>query len=306
MVSHRGRRGRFWIAPWSRARRVLGINARNLLYVHGLNSRRHFPLADEKILTKEVLAAAGVPVSETLMVLSNLAQVTQARDHLAEAGEFVIKPARGRQGSGILVITGSEGEGFRRAAGSVLSWDDLKRAMGDILFGVHSVGRADRVLVERRIRPHPALGPLAEFGLPDIRVILLRGEPVMAMMRVPTRASEGRANLHQGALGIALDLRDGLAFRCVMKGKEASAHPDNGAPVTGFTMPLWDDVIDVARRAGAALPLAYLGADVILAAREGALIMEVNVRPGLEIQNINGCGLRRRLERLSAIQEGGA
>lgn len=281
---------------------MLGINARNLLYVHGLNHRRHFPLADDKVLTKQVLSAAGVPVPGTLAILSNLAEVTHAKDRLTEAGEFVIKPANGRQGSGIVVITGNEGGDFKRAGGATLSWDELKRAMGDILFGVYSIGRADRVLVERRIRPHPELGSLADLGLPDIRVILLRGQPVMAMMRVPTRASEGRANLHQGALGIAVRLDDGRAFRCVLKGRSTTAHPDNGAPVTGFDMPLWDDVLEVARRTARALPLTYLGVDVVLAEGEGALIMEVNVRPGLEIQNVNDRGLRRILERLSAEQ----
>jgi alpha-L-glutamate ligase-like protein len=276
---------------------VLGINARNLLYVHGLNPRRHFPLADDKIRTKRLLSAAGVPVPETLAVLTNLAQVGSARPLLEAAAEFAIKPARGRQGSGILVITTVEGGRFVRAGGESYSWDDLRRAMGDILFGVYSFGRHDRVMVERRIKGHEMIGALSELGLPDVRVILLRGEPVMAMMRVPTVASGGRANLHQGALGIAVRLRDGLAFRCVLKGSPVTAHPDTGAPVTGVRLPYWDEVIDVARRAAAAVPLPYLGVDIILAHGSGPIIMEVNVRPGLEIQNVNGRGLRRGLER---------
>jgi len=283
---------------------VLGLNARNLLYVHGLNPRRHFPLADDKVLTKDALRSAGVPTPETLVVLSNLAEVSHARARLEEAGEFVVKPARGRQGSGIVVVAGREGERFRRLGGAAISWEDLRRAMGDILFGVHSFGRSDRVLVERRVRAHPALGGLAAFGLPDVRVILLRCAPAMAMMRVPTRASGGRANLHQGAAGVALRLGDGWAFRSVLRGREVVAHPDNGAPLEGFPIPLWEGVLDVARRAARALPLPYLGVDVVLDADAGPVVMEVNVRPGLEIQNINGRGLRRRLQRLSDPQGG--
>ncbi len=280
------------------------MNARNLLYVHGLNPRRHFPLADDKVLTKATLEAAGVPTPHTLMELTNLAEVSHARTPLVQAGEFVVKPARGRQGSGILVITGSDGERFRRADGTELSWGDLRRAMGDILFGVHSFGQSDHALVERRIRSHPELGALGELGLPDVRVILLRGHPAMAMMRVPTRASGGRANLHQGAAGVALRLSDGLAFRCVLEGEAATHHPDNGAPLTGFRVPFWARVLDAARRAGAALPLPYLGVDVVLDSLGGPVVMEVNVRPGLQIQNVNGIGLRRRLERLSRPLEG--
>ena len=276
---------------------MLGINARNLLYVHGLNPRRHFPLADDKIRTKQTLVSAGVPVPASLAVLSNVSEVTQARSLLSSSGGFVIKPARGRRGGGILVIASTEAELFIGPGGAPISWEDLRCAMGDILFGVHSFGRDDRVLVERRITAHPGLGALASQGLPDIRVILLRGEPVMAMMRVPTKRSGGRANLHQGALGVGLRLEDGMAMRCVREGESVSSHPDTGAPVTGYGIPLWADVIGVASRAALALPLPYLGVDVVLAEAEGPLVMEVNVRPGLEIQNVNGRGLRNDLEK---------
>jgi len=290
--------------PWMRARRILGINARNLQYVHRLNPRRHFPLADDKVRTKKALQAAGVPVPETLAVFSNLLEVSAAHAVLREAGAFVIKPASGRQGRGIVIVAGHDGAHFRRAGGATLPWEDLRRAMGDILFGVHSVGQADRVLVEKRIRAHTALGDLAAMGLPDIRVILLHGIPVMSMMRIPTAASGGRANLHQGALGVAIRMSDGAAFRAVLSRMPIDRHPDNGAPLVGFTVPLWDQVLDVARRAALALPLPYLGADVVLAADVGPLIMEVNVRPGLEIQNVNGRGLRRPLERITRRFQG--
>ncbi len=287
-----------FVSPWRQARHVLGINARNLLYVHGLNPRRHFPLADDKSLTKKILEAAGVPTPRTLMELTNLAEVGRARERLEQIGEFVVKPARGRQGNGIIVVAGSEAGRFRKADGSAAAWNDLRRALGDILFGVHSFGQSDHVLVERRIRAHPGLGALGELGLPDVRIILLHGHPAMAMMRVPTRASGGRANLHQGAVGVALRVTDGMAFRAVLKGKVVTRHPDNRAPLVGFSPPCWEKVIGAARSAGAVLPLPYLGVDVVLDALAGPVVMEVNARPGLEIQNVNGAGLRRRLERL--------
>jgi len=297
-------RSRILQAPWTRARRVLGINARNLLYVHNLNRRRYFPLADDKVRTKAALLATGVPVPETISVYTNLIEVSAAHEALREAGEFVIKPASGRRGGGIVVVEGHEGGNFRLPGGAVLPWEELRRAMGDILFGVHSVGQVDRVLVERRIHAHPALANLASSGLPDIRVILLHGLPVMSMMRVPTADSGGRANLHQGALGIAIRLSDGAAFRAALRRQPVDRHPDHGAPLIGFKVPLWDQILEVARRAAAALPLPYLGVDVVLAAEAGPVVMEVNVRPGLEIQNVNGRGLRRPLERLARLQAG--
>jgi len=266
--------------------------------VHGLNPRRHFPVADDKVRTKRTLHAAGVPTPETFAVLTSLLDVSRARETLERKGEFVVKPASGRQGGGIIVVLGRDGDSFRTADGKLIGWEQLRRSMGDILFGVHSVGQSDSVLIERRVRAHPDLGDLAAMGLPDIRVILLNRVPVMAMMRVATRASGGRANLHQGALGVALRLSDGYGYRCVCRRKRVDAHPDNGAPVTGFHVPLWEQVLEVAGRAAACIPLPYLGVDIILDADSGPLVMEVNARPGLEIQNVNGRGLRRRLERL--------
>ncbi len=295
-----------WIAPWRRARQVLGINARNLLYVHGLNPRRYFPLADDKVRTKGVLEAAGVPTPPTLAVLATLAEVSAARSLFERLGEFVLKPARGRQGRGILVVTGREGQSFLTAGGPSLDWERLRRAMGDILFAVHSFGSADTVLVERRIRPHPAILDLAASGLPDVRVIVLRGDPAMAMLRLATRESGGRANLHQGALGVALRLADGLAFRCAVRGRDVPRHPDVGVPTTGFRMPFWDAILSAARQAAKAIPLPYLGVDVTLDETMGPVVMEVNARPGLEIQNVNGRGLRRVLERLAAGRRGAA
>jgi len=41
--------------------------------------------------------------------------------------------------------------------------------------------------------------------------------------------------------------------------------------------------------------LGYMGIDFVIDERYGPQILEVNVRPGLEIQNINGAGLRKAL-----------
>ncbi|MFQ5718772.1 MAG: sugar-transfer associated ATP-grasp domain-containing protein [Acidobacteriota bacterium] len=288
---------------WGGGTDILGLNARNLQYVHALNPRRFFPLADDKIRTKAVLSKAGVPHPKTMAVFANLAEISRARPALTSAGEFVVKPARGRRGSGILVIARADEDGFHSPGGDSMSWMSLRRAMGDILFGVHSVGHDDRVLVEQRVHPDPDLGGLSTCGLPDVRVLLLHQAPVMAMMRVPTRASGGRANLHQGAPGIAIRLDDGHAFRCLASGEPLTHHPDTSAPMVGFDVPRWPDILHAARRAAASLPLPYLGVDIVVDRNAGPLVMEVNVRPGLEIQNINGAGLRARLAAIRCDEE---
>src|SRR5207244_8889482 len=62
------------------------------------------------------------------------------------------------------------------------------------------------------LTPRPLDPPLFPYttlfrskGIPDVRVVLYRDEPAMAMLRLPTRASNGRANLHQGGIGAGID-----------------------------------------------------------------------------------------------------
>ena len=46
----------------------------------------------------------------------------------------------------------------------------------------------------------------------------------MGMVRIPTLASGGRANLHQGGIGVAMDLATGLTFRAVSRGESVLAY----------------------------------------------------------------------------------
>jgi len=46
------------------------------------------------------------------------------------------------------------------------------------------------------------------------------------------------------------------------------------------------------------VPLNYVGVDIVIDETDGPLILEINARPGLEIQNINGFGLGAALENI--------
>jgi alpha-L-glutamate ligase-like protein len=272
---------------------VYGINRRNLALVYPNNSRSDYPLADDKILAKERFLSAGVPVPETLAVCDGLFAVPGAVEALRGKQRFVVKPANGSGGGGILVVGGWDGERgtWRLAGGAPLSAITLGRHLADIVFGVHSNQLEDRAFVERRVEPHPLFASLWADGLCDVRVVTLRGAPVMSMIRVPTAESGGRANLHRGGLGIAVDLDSGRTFRALHRGRAVERHPESGAPLLGLEIPEWCEVLEVARRAAGAVPLGYLGVDVVVDAERGPLVLEINARPGLEIQNVNGCGL---------------
>ncbi len=286
----------------ARRAQVVGINRRNLTLVYPNNAREHYPLADDKLLAKERFRAAGVPFPETLAVCDGLFAVPGVVEALRGKGQFVVKPANGSGGGGILVVGAWDGERgvWRRAGGAEIGPMTLARLLADVVFGVHSNQLEDRAFVERRVEPHALFASLWADGLCDVRVITLRGVPVMSMIRVPTAESGGRANLHQGGLGIAVDLETGRTFRAVHHGRAVERHPESGAPLLGLDVPDWPGVLEAARRAARAVPLGYLGVDVVLDRERGPLVLEINARPGLEIQNVNGVGLAPAIARSEA------
>ena len=274
---------------------VVGMNRRNLDYIYPCNPRQFFSLADDKVLTKEVLEQAGLPVPATLRVYRYFFELQHLREDLAPHAEFVIKPARGRGGGGIVVITGKTATSWVGIDGRQHSIGALRRHLGDILFGVYSFDLGDAVLVEERIRQHPAVEELSPLGLADVRVIVYQHRPTLTMIRVPTRSSKGRANLHQGGLGIALDLATGRTGHAQRNGREVLCHPDTGLALAGRTIPFWAEVLRISRKTAELFPLKYLGIDIVITAT-GPVLLEINVRPGLEIQNVTGCGLRPLLD----------
>jgi alpha-L-glutamate ligase-like protein len=281
---------------------VYGINRRNLGLVYPNNPRRNYPWADDKLLAKEAFRAKGVPSPETLAVCDGLYAVPGVVEALRGRSRFVAKPANGSGGGGILVAGewDAERQAWRKAGGGEVTPLQLARHLADVVFGVHSNQLEDRAFVEERVEPHPLFAALWADGLCDVRVIVLRGRPVMSMIRVPTAESGGRANLHQGGLGIAVDLETGRTFRALHRGRAVERHPESDAPLVGLVVPSWPEVLDVARRAALAVPLGYLGVDVVVDREKGPLVLEINARPGLEIQNVNGHGLGPALARAGA------
>jgi alpha-L-glutamate ligase-like protein len=254
---------------------------------------------DDKIRTKQFCADTGVPTPETLFVVSQLHEIGDLEARLESEASFVVKPSRGSQGNGILVATGRHGDEWTRSSGAAITRDDLRFRVAEILSGLYSLsGQPDRALVEECLRVHPALDRVVHGGVPDIRVIVFRRHPVMVMLRLPTRAADGRANLHQGAVGVGLSLQDGRPLAAVCESRSIDRHPDTGASLDEIEIPQFDDLIRIATRAGSESGLGYVGVDLVLDADRGPVILELNARPGLSIQIANAAGLDRRLRTL--------
>jgi len=286
---------------------VLGINRRNAAYVLPYNPRRFYPQVDDKLRTKRLAEQAGIAVPKLYAVVEIPRQVHALPDDLAPYPEFVIKPARGSGGEGILVVVGRSGGLYRRVDGSLLTRADLVFHVQNVLSGIFSLGgQPDKALVEARVHFDPVFERITHQGVPDIRIIVFLGVPVMAMVRLPTRMSKGRANLHMGAIGAGIDIATGTTLTAVLQNSIVGEHPDTGQPVAGLSIPNWNTLLALAAGSSALTGLGYQGIDIVIDRDLGPLILELNARPGLNIQIANGEGLLGRLREIEREADLGA
>jgi alpha-L-glutamate ligase-like protein len=287
-----------------RAQGVLALNGRNGGLIGMYNPRALYPVVDDKLLTKRLAARHGVPVPELYGELRTPHDVRRLPEIVAQQPAFVIKPASGSGGDGILVIDSHRNGRYRTCSGVLLDEDDISHHVANALNGQYSLGgHPDRVMVEYRVRFDPLFDRVCYQGVPDIRIIVFLGYPVMSMVRLPTRASDGKANLHQGAVGAGICLATGRTIGGVLGDRRVREHPDTGEPVVGIEIPGWDRILEMASSCYEMTGLGYLGVDLVLDAELGPLMLELNARPGLNIQIANGEGLVPRLEHIRAIRE---
>jgi len=276
---------------------VVGINMRNAKYLLPNNPRRLYGLVDDKLQTKALAEKQGLSVPKTYGVITNPHDAAGVLETLKGIESFVIKPTRGSGGRGVLVIDSRKDGLFFKPSGVALSFSDLRHHISNILAGLFSLGgNRDCALIEYRVLPTDQLTQISYQGAPDIRLLMLHGYPVMAMLRAATRESDGRANLHQGALGIGIDLLSGRTIRAVHHGYQVTHHPDAGVDLIGLQLPNWNKILEIAVTCQEMTGLGYLGVDLMIDRELGPLMIEVNARPGLAIQMANGVGLLRRLE----------
>ena len=295
------------------AKGIMGINRRNADYVLKYNKRSLYPIVDDKIITKQRAIEAGIHVPEMYGIIETEKDIDKLKDIVKDHTDFVVKPAQGAGGAGVVVRADRVEGRYRTVAGGVVAHEEIEHQISNILTGLYSLGgHRDRALIEYRVTPDPIFKSISYEGVPDIRIIVLMGYPIMAMLRLPTRQSGGKANLHQGAIGVGVDLATGITLRGTWLNNKITKHPDTTNAVDGVQLPNWDGFMKLAAGCYELCGLGYIGVDMVLDQDKGPLILELNARPGLNIQIANDCGLthrahavENRLEELKAkgIQE---
>ena len=283
---------------------IMGMNQRNVNYIGRYNQRRLYPLVDNKLKTKEMALSHGVTTPKLLGAIRSQQDVEHILDILGEHSEFCIKPAQGSGGKGILAITGRTENAFIKASGQSVTLHDVRRHLSNILAGLFSLGgKPDIALIEALIHFDPVFNGYSYEGVPDTRVIVFPGFPVMAMMRLSTAASDGKANLHQGAVGVGICMRTGRAVRAVQHNDPIKFHPDTEKDLYALRVPHWMEVLTLAASCYNMSGLGYIGTDIVLDRDLGPMLLELNARPGLAIQTANNAGLLPRLRLIEALPD---
>ncbi len=294
---------------------ILGLNARSRLFTYRYNFRDGKKIAASKILTNRVLRKFGIPTPKIIKKFSKVSDILNFNWDLLPSS-FALKPSRGLGGEGIIVVKKRldsrkmDDLAFEGGESLWLTTDkrkvgveDLKLHVLDILEGAYSLGNIpDTAFIQEYVGRHKALRKYSYRGTPDIRIIVFNKVPVMAMLRLPTRESGGRANLHQGAVGVGVDISTGITTKAIWHGKQIKVKPGSKKKLHGIKIPSWDEILRIAVRCQIASGLGYLGVDIVLHPEKGPMVLELNSQPGLQIQLANMSGLKKRLERVEDLE----
>lgn len=279
-----------------RAAGVLGMNSRNYDIIGRSNKRHLYPLVDDKVQTKKLANAVGINTPLLIGVIDVQNEVDRFLSLVKDYKEFVVKPAHGSGGKGVLVIKSYDAEHFVTASEKVLTYNEVYQHISNILSGLYSLGgKYDVALLEEMVHFSRQFQDFSYQGIPDVRVIVYQGFPALAMMRLATKESGGRANLHQGAVGVGIDIKTGKAIAAVSHDHPIFIHPDTGADLLKLQVPFWREHLEIAAKGYEMTKLGYLGADIVLDENRGPMMLELNARPGLAIQIANDRGIRNVL-----------
>lgn len=285
------------------AKGILGMNARNILYVKPYNRRSAVRLANNKLKSKEAMRKAGIPVPKVYGIIRNRKEL-EAFDWSGLPKSFVLKPNHGGGGEGIKIIYAKKGEGiWISTEGKEITVKDLKDHIMDIFEGFYSMsGVSDIAFFEERIKLSKVFKPYAYRGIPDIRIIVFNTVPVMAMLRLPTKESGGRANLHMGSIGAGIDVATGVTTHAIMRDQIIEKTPDTKLVLRGLKIPYWREALEIAIKCQKVSKVGYIGVDIAIDKERGPVVLEINAHPGLSIQNANLAPLKYRLQKIGDLK----
>ena len=280
---------------------ILGQNARNLVYIKWLNDEFAKKLADSKLKTKEFLKTKWVSIVKTLFIVKNHEELA---DSIFEKLKppFVIKPNNWFWWKWIIVFDSKTQDGkFVTNSWTFFTKEKLFYHFRNILDGFFSMSWfSDKIIIEKKIILNNEVELLWRFGLPDIRIIVFNMVPIMAMLRVPTKESDWKANLHAWACWVWIDIWTWRLTYITKSSKIAKSVPDIW-DIRGIKIPNWEEILSLAVKVQQVTRIWYLWCDIVLDQNDWPILLEMNVRSGLEVQLANMSPLKERLEKVEWV-----
>ncbi|MBW6441241.1 alpha-L-glutamate ligase-like protein, partial [Patescibacteria group bacterium] len=282
---------------------LLGMNSRNLTYIRPHNLKKAIHLADNKLRSKELLFNFQIPVPKIYGIVKNR-QDLELFKWADLPKSFVLKPNHGRGGEGIKIIFGQKkDQSWVSTEGKKITIKDLQNHIMDIFEGFYSLsGVSDIAFFEERIQISKTLKPYSYKGIPDIRIIVYNGVPVMAMLRLPTKESGGKANLHLGGIGLGVDIAKGITTHAVQRDQLIEKHPDSKLKLSGIRIPHWREMLEIAIKCQQVSKVGYIGVDIAIDKERGPVVLEINAHAGLSIQIANLSPLKYRLQKVNGLK----
>ena len=281
---------------------ILWQNARNLDFIWKYNTNEAKELADSKLKTKDFLSKKWISVSESIFVIKNHKELEETDLNTFET-PFVVKPNAGYWWKWILIIDKKDSENnFITNDWQIFNYDELNQHLNDILDGFYSLSWSrDKVIFERKIEIDHSVDLLWKYWLPDIRVIVFNSVPVLAMLRVPTANSKWKANLHAWACWVWIDIWSWRLTYITQFKKLIKSIPWIW-DVRWIELPHWDEILSLAVKTQQVSNIWYIWCDIVLDDKVWPMILEVNIRPWLEVQVANRVPLLARLEKVKNLK----
>ena len=251
---------------------------------------------DDKVLFDQLMRPSGLRLPEFLgqtrmgsfvspsgdvRPLGSLEALTAELASMVEAspsGAVFAKPVMANKGSGAHKVTA-----------------DTLRAKAA---GVFEAVSFNDYLFQEAVRQHDGMAALYPHSLNTLRVLVAGGDEPHVLSVIVRTGRGGRPvdNAHAGGVFVGADRETGVLrpyghSLFFSGGERFSRHPDTGVVFAGYPIPLFDEAMDLARRAHARLPHPYAGWDIGITP-DGPVIIECNSGPYLLMMDVAHGGLK--------------
>ena len=320
---------------------ILWMNKRNNTYIKEFNPEKGIRLANNKNQTKKFLTQRGIPVPQTIIHIKNTKEWLEFDFWNINSSTFVIKPNKWSKGSGIYIVkefrkakvwninwlenkidewwknkyTKFIEQWYWKKNNIINFWYEfligntwmseieLKKKGLAIFDGSYSSShRIDTILLEDRLIPWTWFTEFCKYWLADMRVIIFNLVPIIAMLRMPTKESWGKANLAQWGIGLWLDIVTGKITSLYRKWQSyTSDFPSEWKHFKNKKIPYRQEIIQYSANAQYFVNIGYLGMDWVIT-NKWPKLLEINARSGLEIQNITGKPLLSIMKKIEDLE----